>query len=244
MQHTAAQILNILDDASAAFTFPMLDNGYVYLAATRLSLFRSQSDWAFVIEVFGYSPRAGLPDTNLYTFASQMHDRDKREKYVSGEAYENYLRDNPHNESRFIYPIEEGPWMDPENPEMVAATGELEVRGKRIRLPSKSDYATHGINLGSEQPAVFELCRYLAATERAAVLATPSEQRISVLPEMTQILQLDEWAHPDLVAQETPSQSETFQQLAKVLVTGDTSLYRPSLTPNTHWRHWPEGGSL
>jgi hypothetical protein len=41
----SAAILRILDDASRAFAFPCLDNGYVYLAATRLSLFRSPDDW-------------------------------------------------------------------------------------------------------------------------------------------------------------------------------------------------------
>lgn len=31
-------------------TFPMLDDGYLYLAATRLCLHRSDTDWALVIE--------------------------------------------------------------------------------------------------------------------------------------------------------------------------------------------------
>ena len=114
------QILKILDDANRASTFPMLNNGYVYLAATRMSLFRSNEDWGLVIEVFGYSPRAGLPDTHLYTFASRLHDRDKREKYASETAYRNYLANNPHNESRFIHPIPEGPWMDSDCQELVA----------------------------------------------------------------------------------------------------------------------------
>jgi hypothetical protein len=61
----------------------MLDNGYVYLAATRLSLYRSATDWAIVIEVFGFSPRAGLPDTHIYTFASRLHDRDPPEGYFT-----------------------------------------------------------------------------------------------------------------------------------------------------------------
>src|SRR5690349_24690426 len=59
------RILSILDRCCDAFTFPMLDNGYVYLAATRLSLFRAAPDWAMVIEVFGFSPRSGLPDTHI-----------------------------------------------------------------------------------------------------------------------------------------------------------------------------------
>ncbi|MDO7847241.1 hypothetical protein Q5H92_12790 [Hymenobacter sp. M29] len=41
-----------------------------------------------------------------------------------------------------------------------------------------------------------------------------------------------------------PSSYETWQQLAKVLQTGDTSHYKPTLAPNTHWSNWPESGSL
>ena len=41
-----------------------------------------------------------------------------------------------------------------------------------------------------------------------------------------------------------PSSYETWQQIAKVLITGDTSYYRPMLESNTHWSNWPESGSL
>jgi len=109
MAFHAKDILTVWDECAKSFTFPMLDNGYFYLAATRLSLLRSAQDWAMVIEVFGFSPRSGLPDTNIYTFASRLHDRNTADKYVTCEAYERYLRNNPHNEMRFAFPIEEGP---------------------------------------------------------------------------------------------------------------------------------------
>jgi len=44
--------------------------------------------------------------------------------------------------------------------------------------------------------------------------------------------------------QNRPSVYETWQQVAKVIVTGDTSFYRPSMSPNTHWSNYPESGSL
>ena len=72
---TSEQILNILDRCCDDFTFPILDNGYVYLAATRMSLFRSDVDWALVIEIFGFSPRTGLPDISIHTFASRLWNR-------------------------------------------------------------------------------------------------------------------------------------------------------------------------
>ena len=41
-----------------------------------------------------------------------------------------------------------------------------------------------------------------------------------------------------------PSSYETWKLLAKVIATGDTSFYKPTLAPNTHWRNWPDSGSM
>jgi hypothetical protein len=247
MHSKPEEILSILDCCCDAFTFPMLDNGYVYLAATRLSLYRSATDWAMVIEVFGFSPRAGLPDTHIQTFASRLKDRNSPEQYVSREAYENYLANNPYNDTRFVFPIEEGNWQDPEGDELVAENAStVDVRGLALPLPPLDRYEQNGVEL--QQPPrvhVYELCRYLAEIERGRVLATRQERRISVLPDMNQFLQLEEWHHPNVVDDDDrPSGSKTFQQLARVLTTGDVKLYRPSRSPNTHWRNWPEGGRL
>lgn len=220
MKATAPEILSVLDAACDSFTFPMLDNGYVYLAATRLTLFRSPADWALTIEVFGFSPRAGLPDTFIYTFATER------------------------NESRVIHPIEDGDWLDGE---LVSQTAtEVVVRAEPVALPSTEELERAGIELETEDEIqVFELCRYLANIRRAQVLASPEELRLSVGPQFQPILQLDEWHHPDVVDEACrPSGSQTFQQLAAVLVTGDISLYRPELSPNTHWANWPDGGTL
>ena len=65
-----------------------------------------------------------------------------------------------------------------------------------------------------------------------------------VPPGLVKILELDEWHHPDTVNDEMPSDTESFQQLVQVLVQGDVSLYRPTEPPNTHWSHWPDGGTL
>ena len=200
-----------------------------------------------VIEVFGFSPRSGLPDTFIHTFASRLHDRDPREKYISEQAYADYLAANPNNEARAVFPIEPGDWQDSSSDELVSddATHVL-LRGRSIPLPRSADYEQHGIEL-TEAPfaQTFELCRYLAAVARDDVLATAAERRISVLPEMKQLLQLEEWNHPNVIDDnDRPSGSETFQQLALVLETGDAGLYRPNLAPNTHWRNWPDGGTL
>ena len=175
-----------------------------------------------------------MPDTHIQTFASRLHDRDPPERYVNRQAYERYLANNPHNEYRSVFPVHEGPWQDTEEMEFVSPRANaIVVRHQTIALPSVADYRRHGIEL--EQPPrvhVFELCRLLGAIVREQVLATPQERRVSVLPEMKQILQLEEWHHPNVVDEaERPSGSETFQQLARVLATGDVSLSRFQFVP-------------
>lgn len=165
---------------------------------------------------------------------------------MTQEAYQGYLANNPNNESRFVFPVDEGPWQDQEDCELVAEdANEVIVRGHAFSIPPLDEYALHGIGL--EQPPrvqVFELCRFLADMSRDLVLATPEERRISLLPDMSQILQLEEWHHPNVVEDDRPSRSDTFQQLTRVLATGEVRLYQPTQPPNTHWRNWPEGGRL
>lgn len=91
----------------------------------------------------------------------------------------------------------------------------------------------------------FELCRAIASLRRNDVLATFEERRQNVGSTLREILVLDEWRHPESIERnERPSDTQSFRQLALAAVTGDASHYRPTVAPNTHWRHWPLGGSL
>ena len=178
------------------------------------------------------------------TFASRLHDRNEPSRYVSEDAYRRYLATHPNDESRFFEPIDQGGWSDDE--QIVSEfPSSYSVRGAERTLPTRAQYREHGIELSDpERVYAFELCRFTAAVARYDVLATKEERRVSVLPELGLLLQLEEWHHPDVVAGERPSEVESFRQLAQVLATGDTSCYRPTTAPNTHWRNWPEGGTL
>jgi hypothetical protein len=242
----SSEILNILDTCARDFFFPMLDNGYIYLAATRLSLFRSQADWAMTIEVFGYSPRAGLPDTMIYTFGSRVLRQRSQVDFVTPDAFATYVRVHPHDESVMVFPIEPGEWQDPEDDELVAVDkNRVVLRGETLSMPERAEYSRYGITLTSPSHVhVFELSRFLAALRREQVLATPQERRVCVPDELQPILQLEEWHHPDLGRGAAPSSVETFQQLADVLVSGEPSRLRPTSRANTHWQNWPDGGTL
>ena len=69
MNWTSERILRVLDASAEQFTFPVLDNGYVYLAATRMSVYRSDGDWAIVIRSFWVLSTIGKSRcSNLYIF--------------------------------------------------------------------------------------------------------------------------------------------------------------------------------
>ena len=223
----------------------MLDNGYVYLAATRLAAYADADDWALTIEIFGYSPREGAPATTIYTFGSRLRARKTAADFVNATAFANYLKNHPNDEFAQAHPVD-GAWCDPEGNGVSADSTHVEVRGVRVALPSVDEYAHYDIELiNRDQIEVYEVCRWLAATHREHIVATEAERRAHVPAELPQILLLDEWNHPDVCNMDCPpSTSPTFVSIANALVAADGNRYQATLPPNTHWRNWPDGGSL
>jgi len=88
-------ILGQFDSAAKNFVFPMLDNGYVYPADVRLSIFRDEVRWLIIVEVLGvYVPKVSgcnVFQNCLHLFGSDLH----REPGLANED--------------FLYPIDSLP---------------------------------------------------------------------------------------------------------------------------------------
>ena len=227
----------ILDQLDAAeFGFPMLDNGYIYPADARLSIYRDADNWMMIIEVLGaYSPRTAGYDSFqncLHIFGSNLHR-------LPGTA-----------NNDFLYPI--GPCPDDplfaDEYEWFAKDDAhcLMIRNKEVHLDlSPAALAAKGIAL-VDPPRIDPACilRSLLPEHRSLLLASEDELQQRNPKNLPLWLRLDEWNHPDLAISERPSASETFQMLAAAIATGDKTRYQPTRAPNTHWRNWPEGGTL
>jgi hypothetical protein len=233
--YSRGEILDQLDACAQNFTFPMLDNGYVYLGDTRLSSYRDDKRWAIIIEILGYHVRAGNHDglhNCLHCFGNCL-------KRAPGTANEDFLfvtEDGP-----------ESPTFDDEHGWYIREDAKT-IRIRELIVPlklSQEQLAEKEIDL-VEAPQITgaELMRSLLPEYRELLLATEEELRGRIQPELPLILRLDEWHHPDLAAGELPSESKTFQMISEVLVTGDASRYCPVDKPNTHWMNWLEGGTL
>jgi hypothetical protein len=150
----------------------MLDNGYIFLAASRLSLYGSTNYWAIVIKTFGFSPRVGEPNLTITTISNKLHNRNSVSDYVSLDAYQSYLSNKPNTDMREFWPIPNASWIDQDDPEHVVSNGTLHLRGRKMDIPERTDFEAAGIALESDRIAIFEVCRFLAEKHRIDVLGT------------------------------------------------------------------------
>jgi hypothetical protein len=210
---TAEQILAQLDDAAREYYFADPEHPYSSAIDARLHLFRDDSRWALLIELVGNNPRAGNVVDVVHTYGNCLT------RGRPGYENEDFLSrvDN-------MDEIE-----DRDDPEYLHVDGgPIQIRNRRIPVS-----ATAGDPLE-------DAFRKLTPQHRHLLLADETELRRRIPADLPRLLVLNEWWHrqPDRYDQR-PSETETFQQLAAVLATGDLTAYRPSKAPNT-----PESGSL
>jgi hypothetical protein len=240
---SADGILRILDASAEAYVFPMLDNGYVYLAAARLSCFCGKEGWAVVVEVFGYSPRAGIPTTAIISVGEGLIENESADDFVTPEAFEAFRKANPFWRQDFVEPFKGDDWIDKDRREtMRPDIATIDLLSKSVAAPSLSLLEKIDAEGGIGEPFhLANVARALAAWHRKDVFC--GDVRARVPEHWTHLLQLDEWRHPDLVMGECPSAIPTFQSIAKVIAQRDSCVYVTE-EPNTHWSNWPEGGTL
>ena len=229
-------ILEQFDRAAKNFVFPMLDNGYVYLADVRLSIFRDPKRWMMIVEVLGvYVPKVSGCDV----FQNCLHIFGSHLSRKPGTANDD-----------FLFPIDslsDDPLFEDECEWYVRPQCRvLGIRGHRIALELSTEaLAQHGLELldpPNVDPVV--VMRSLLPEQRLLLLASPEELAARNKDDLPLFITLDEWFHPDLAAGDLPSGCETFQMLAAAISSGDAAVYRPTCKPNTHWRNWPDGGTL
>lgn len=238
--YTAERILDLLDAGARAFTFPMLDNGYVDPGDVRLTAFRDLSRWALIIEVVGFNRRGDAIDDCLHVFGNCLRDWPPAGSPPS--------RTHSPNPTDFLWPVVDGPSgpLLGDDGSVPPTTTDARVRGEVVAVSHDPAWcAERGVIL-ARPPRVRleELMRVLGRDHREALLATREELHARLPADLPILLTLDAWSHPDVVGDELPSTNETFQLLAEALVRGEPEAYAPSLPPNTHWSNWPEGGTL
>ena len=233
--NTRKDILYQLDKCASEFIFPMLDNGYIYLAGTKMTLLREDVKWIIMIEIIGFSYRAG----GHYGITNCIHLYGNCLDFEPGTNNENYIILTEDSQDGLTFDEDEKFYLN-------STTDTFLLRGELHKIcHNRNEYEKIGIELeNSEHISAFEFLRYLTHNISEKLWATEEEIRARIPKYISKIMELNEWFHPDLVNGDLPSDNQTFQQLADVLETGNLELYKPTFQPNTHWKNWAEGGTL
>lgn len=243
VDYTTRSILDCFDHShdTPYGSFINLNHPYQYLVGCRVTLFRDDHRWAMVGEKYDYNPRGGCVGISLFYFGNCLDNLNR-----SGAS--NQFINNVH----YVYLIDGQEMAKIEEMERVIGGVEsVRLRSTDLRIPRESsEYSKHGITLENGEIRIQDLGRILFAVNPDFFRATNEELRTSIPADLPFLTRVDEWHHRDFscyhgrIRGDLPSSYETYPMLADCLVSGDGSRYVPTLAPNTHWKNWPESGSM
>lgn len=241
--YTESDILDALDDcgkSSPYKLFPDLGEGYTALAGSRITLFADKERWAIVYEKSGFSYRGFSVDEHVFFFGNCLKDLP-----IAAGRYPANFTYFPVIQQEELMRIVDG------NDAIRTEVDSVNVRN--VKLPVShlpADYNAAGIDLTNGQIRVESLMRLLENQHPDLFKATEAETRSCIPGDLPGIMVIDHWHQDQWISAYTgsvgtpPGQQETFKLIAKVLVSKDTSLYKPVLSPNNHWKYWPQSGQL
>jgi hypothetical protein len=223
-----------------------LEHGYCETAGNKIHLYADSTRWAVVFEKSGYNNRGSCaeiqidyvgncidypiveyPDHNSITNSNTII-------LIDGEEFER---------------IENKDGKDLEAFELIAAdVKQIKVRGQLIPFQSDhKEYEKVGVKVrGYDNPKNLvgfgDFVRYLNETNPALISATEQDIREHIPKDLPKLMTLDKF-HFSSTYDKTnpPRKQETFQLIAKVLLTRDTTNWKPTRKPNNHWSNWESG---
>jgi hypothetical protein len=220
-----------------------LEHGYCETAGSRIHLYADKKRWAIVFEKCGYQNRGDDAEIELNYVGNciaYVIDTYPERQYISNTSRivlispEEYERIGSKNEEDFEL-------ISPE------ATS-LTMRGQQVPLEQDTaKYLAVGIhpNYYSNPRHLIgygDVVRFLSTTNSAVVSATDLEIRQHIPQDIPKLMTLDQFYFSSSYTKPSlPSAQETYQLIARVLVTGDTANWKPILKPNNHWSNWESG---
>lgn len=231
---TKKEILTYLDHCE----FPMLDNGYYYHIDQKMTIFKDdQANWAILLEVLAYNNHEldvkGIM-TIVYTYGNQISP----EAVSCNDSLFAKARD--HEVPTFLEETDRfRSFLNPE-------AGFVSVGNTLIPIEKDPEkYRAKGVEL-QFPPRItpWEMMRYHAPEYAHLFWVTRAEITDEIPLEMKAVATLYDWEHPDLALRENPSDKASFSLIADFILSGDKKLLEQIQNGNTHWRNWPEGGTL
>lgn len=223
-----------------------LEHGYCNTAGNRIHLYADDSRWAVVLEKSGYQNRGDSVEIELNYIGNCIDypiDKHQERSYITNTK--NIILIPPKELKRIEN--REGPKM--EQFEIISPNEkEVKIRDTKIKIEHESSkYLKKGIKLesnakGKSLIGFEDFVRYLNETNPSLISAKEEEIKMHIPKELPKIMTLNEFNHFSVYDESIiPSQHETYQLIAKVLVTKDVGFWKPKLKANNHWSNWESG---
>lgn len=247
--YTKEDILNDLDDAeqhNPYKSFVHIGNSLEYPIASKMSLFANETSWAIVFEEAIYNKTGPNVSIRLTYFGNCILNpryvgKDKR--FYSNTDYIGLWLDS------YLYELTDGYNLISKKIDSVLLRGENVKIERDIDKYDKMEIPIFSFNNPDKQVDWIAFARYTASIDPELFSAKDEELRKHLPKDLPKIMVINEWHHKDYgkpfnLAKygSAPSSYETFQQIADVLVSKDTTKYKPTLKANTHWSNWPNAG--
>jgi hypothetical protein len=220
-----------LDASARRYLFPMLNNSNFFLADIRLTLFRNEQDWLIVFQEIVYEPASHTKFENFITaFGSKMENSLVKTIEVITDEQGNRLWDAPDEYTPEEFSLESNEFT-------------VRINGNLQRFALKQeDFLASGVGIDSKTPRELQILRILTYLRPTEFFLTDKE----LLNEcgyndssLERFIELNDWNHPDIAADELPSKNKCFQSLINAFAENDSKLYTcPSNKWNTHWKNW------
>lgn len=241
--YTETDILKDLDNAEQENpykSFLHFENGLFYPIANKILLYGDEERWAIVFEEAVYANNAPNLKVRLIYFGNCLINLRAIAAFTTNTHYVDLLSDV------YLSPLTTNSNLISKNVDVVS------LKGEKIKIERNPQvYLDKKIPLYNSKQDIdwIAFARYLADVRTDLLDARDEEIRTHLPADLPKLMTIDKWHYKDYgklfmaPAYGTPPSSyETFQQIAQVLVTKDTSKYHPTLKPNNHWSNWPNAG--
>jgi hypothetical protein len=223
-----------------------LEHGYCVTAGNKIHLYADSTRWAVVFEKSGYNNRGLSAQIELNYIGNCINY--PIEQYPEGNSITNTSRIIL-IDGEELKRIENKVGHGLETFELISNhVKQITVREKIVPFDNNyKDYEKVGIKVRDFQNprkliGFDDFVRYLNETNPTILSATESDIQENIPKDLPKLMTLDKFHFSSVYDKSNlPSGQETFQLIAKVLVTRDTMNWKPTLRPNNHWSNWESG---
>lgn len=223
-----------------------LEHGYCETAGSKIHLYADSARWAIVFEKSGYQNRSFSADIELDYIGNCINypvDKYPERNYITNASRISLIEPSEYERIRNKQgaELETFELIDPN-------IKEIKVRDTIISFDNDhKNYEKLGINVRKQenpkQLIGFEdIVRYLNELHSALISATQDDIKKHIPKDLPWLMTINDFHFESVYDKmNLPSKQETYQLIARILVTGNPKNWQPTQKANNHWTNWESG---